>query len=197
MTLGSTPWLPVPVFRCLDCMMPSITPAVLAELAPPAAYCARRSSSATRCRHSKAVRVPHGVSVAVVKALAAGLAVVSEMITFDAAGKALISSSVSRRPASFGARCWRVRKPTWVLRGNATLIAQQVPGNIEARYRSEEAGCGRHGRSIADDFIDWGVNNTPAHGGDQSDYHANFHFNPQIKYDLGKWHLAEYLRPDS
>jgi nucleoside-specific outer membrane channel protein Tsx len=29
-------------------------------------------------------------------------------------------------------------------------------------------------------------NNAPAHGGDQSDYHANFHFNPQIKYDLGK-----------
>jgi hypothetical protein len=102
------------------------------------------------------VRAPHGVTVAVVNALAAGLAVVSEMITFDAAGKALISSSVSWRPASFAARCWRVRKPTWVLRGNATLTAQQVPDDIEARYLNEEAVSVRHGRSIADGFLDWG-----------------------------------------
>jgi nucleoside-specific outer membrane channel protein Tsx len=39
---------------------------------------------------------------------------------------------------------------------------------------------------LIDGFIDWVVNNKEGRGGNQSDYHANFHFNPQIKYDLGK-----------
>ncbi|BAP45453.1 hypothetical protein NRB16_19625 [Pseudomonas sp. LJDD11] len=39
---------------------------------------------------------------------------------------------------------------------------------------------------VIDGFIDWVVNNKSSSGGKQSDYHANLHFNPQIKYDLGK-----------
>ena len=39
---------------------------------------------------------------------------------------------------------------------------------------------------LIDGFIDWVVNNKSGHGNNQSDYHANLHFNPQIKYDLGK-----------
>jgi hypothetical protein len=35
-----------------------------------------------------------------------------------------------------------------VLRSNPTLLAQQVPGDSEARYRSEEAVGIRHGTSI-------------------------------------------------
>lgn len=46
------------------------------------------------------------------------------------------------------------------------------------------------GRSdiVIDGYIDWVVNNRKASSNrrHQSDYHANFHFNPQVKYDLGK-----------
>jgi nucleoside-specific outer membrane channel protein Tsx len=36
--------------------------------------------------------------------------------------------------------------------------------------------------------MDWVVNNKDASSShrNQSDYHANLHFNPQLKYDLGK-----------
>ncbi|MDF2643258.1 MAG: hypothetical protein K0R45_2531 [Pseudomonas sp.] len=36
---------------------------------------------------------------------------------------------------------------------------------------------------LIDGFIDWVVDND---SNSRGDYHANFHFNPQIKYDLGK-----------
>lgn len=41
---------------------------------------------------------------------------------------------------------------------------------------------------LFDGFMDWVVNNKDASSSErgQSDYHANLHFNPQIKYDLGK-----------
>ncbi|WP_314407959.1 outer membrane protein OmpK [Pseudomonas kuykendallii] len=41
---------------------------------------------------------------------------------------------------------------------------------------------------LIDGFMDWVVNNKEAGSNhpEQSDYHANLHFNPQIKYDLGK-----------
>jgi nucleoside-specific outer membrane channel protein Tsx len=41
---------------------------------------------------------------------------------------------------------------------------------------------------LIDGYIDWVVNNKDASSGrrNQADYHANLHFNPQIKYDLGK-----------
>ena len=41
---------------------------------------------------------------------------------------------------------------------------------------------------LIDGFMDWVVNNKDASSSErnQSDYHANLHFNPQIKYDLGK-----------
>lgn len=41
---------------------------------------------------------------------------------------------------------------------------------------------------LIDGYIDWVVNTKKASSGrhGQSDYHSNFHFNPQIKYDLGK-----------
>ena len=41
---------------------------------------------------------------------------------------------------------------------------------------------------LFDGFMDWVVNNKSASASErgQSDYHANLHFNPQIKYDLGK-----------
>jgi len=41
---------------------------------------------------------------------------------------------------------------------------------------------------LFDGFMDWVVNNKAANSGrrNQSDYHANLHFNPQLKYDLGK-----------
>ncbi|MED5773682.1 hypothetical protein [Enterobacter kobei] len=36
--------------------------------------------------------------------------------------------------------------------------------------------------------MDWVINNKSASTSrrNQSDYHANLHFNPQVKYDLGK-----------
>jgi nucleoside-specific outer membrane channel protein Tsx len=37
---------------------------------------------------------------------------------------------------------------------------------------------------LIDGFIDWVVDNDRNSRGEE--YHANFHFNPQIKYDLGK-----------
>lgn len=42
---------------------------------------------------------------------------------------------------------------------------------------------------LFDGYIDWIVNNKDASASsrNQSDYHANLHFNPQIKYDLGKY----------
>jgi nucleoside-specific outer membrane channel protein Tsx len=41
---------------------------------------------------------------------------------------------------------------------------------------------------LIDGYMDWVVNNKDSSSGrpNQSDYHANLHFNPQIKYDLGK-----------
>ncbi|MBO3275824.1 outer membrane protein OmpK [Pseudomonas schmalbachii] len=41
---------------------------------------------------------------------------------------------------------------------------------------------------LIDGFMDWVVNNKDASSSrpNQSDYHANLHFNPQVKYDLGK-----------
>ncbi|WP_060484963.1 outer membrane protein OmpK [Pseudomonas sp. NBRC 111123] len=41
---------------------------------------------------------------------------------------------------------------------------------------------------LFDGFMDWVVNNKDASAShrNQSDYHANLHFNPQLKYDLGK-----------
>ncbi len=41
---------------------------------------------------------------------------------------------------------------------------------------------------LIDGYMDWVINNKSASTSrrNQSDYHANLHFNPQVKYDLGK-----------